>query len=155
MKIQIIMKQNIGMKLLLVVVALGMSSLGYSQNYPKREMRAAWIATVENIDWPSAKGLSTEQQKAEMIEMLDQVKAYHMNTVVFQVRPDADAFYKSSLEPWSEWLSGKQGVAPDPYYDPLEFTIAECHKRGLDVHVWLNPIVQFRMWIRLLQQQIM
>jgi len=139
MKIQIIMKQNIGMKLLLVVVALGMSSLGYSQNYPKREMRAAWIATVENIDWPSAKGLSTEQQKAEMIEMLDQVKAYHMNTVVFQVRPDADAFYKSSLEPWSEWLSGKQGVAPDPYYDPLEFTIAECHKRGLDVHVWLNP----------------
>jgi uncharacterized lipoprotein YddW (UPF0748 family) len=116
-----------------------MISSGHSQTYPKREMRAVWIATVENIDWPSAKGLSTEQQKQEMVELLDQVKAYNMNTVVFQVRPDADALYDSKLEPWSEWLSGKQGVAPDPYYDPLKFTIEEAHKRGIDVHVWLNP----------------
>ncbi len=110
-----------------------------SQTFPKQEMRAFWIATVENIDWPSAKGLTTDQQKKEMIELLDQVKAWNMNAVVFQIRPDADALYDSKLEPWSEWLSGKQGVAPDPYYDPLAFTIAECRKRGLDVHVWLNP----------------
>jgi uncharacterized lipoprotein YddW (UPF0748 family) len=110
-----------------------------SQTYPKRELRAFWIATVENIDWPSSKGLTSEQQQKEMIVLLDQVKAWNMNAVVFQIRPDADALYNSKLEPWSEWLTGKQGVAPNPYYDPLEFTIAECRKRGLDVHVWLNP----------------
>ena len=125
--------------LLMLVLLIGISTAGYSQTYPKREMRAVWIATVENIDWPSAKGLSTERQKQEMIELLDQVKAYNMNTVVFQIRPDADALYDSKLEPWSEWLSGTQGKAPDPYYDPLQFTIAEAHKRGIDVHVWLNP----------------
>ncbi len=124
---------------LIFVLLAGMTVSGYAQTFPKREMRAVWIATVENIDWPSAKGLTTDQQKKEMIEILDQVKAYNMNTVVFQVRPDADALYDSKLEPWSEWLSGKQGVAPDPYYDPLAFTIEECRKRGLDVHVWLNP----------------
>lgn len=74
-----------------------------------------------------------------MIELLDLVKAYHMNTVVFQIRPCADAFYNSPYEPWSQWLTGQQGKAPDPYYDPLEFAIAECRKRGIDIHVWLNP----------------
>lgn len=124
---------------LIAILFVGFASSAFSQTYLKHEMRAIWIATVENIDWPSAKGLSTDQQKQEMIELLDQVKAYNMNTVVFQVRPDADALYKSELEPWSEWLSGKQGVQPDPYYDPLEFAISECRKRGIDVHVWLNP----------------
>ncbi|MDP2337805.1 MAG: family 10 glycosylhydrolase [Bacteroidota bacterium] len=123
----------------MVILLFGIGSFGYTQTYPKHEMRAVWIATVENIDWPSAKGLSTDQQKQEMIELLDQVVAYNMNTVVFQIRPDADALYNSELEPWSEWLSGTQGTPPDPYYDPLEFTISECRKRGLDVHVWLNP----------------
>ncbi|MBA4408946.1 MAG: hypothetical protein C0397_05940 [Odoribacter sp.] len=122
-----------------VFILIGIASSTYSQTYPKHEMRAIWIATVENIDWPSAKGLTTEQQKLEMIEMLNQVKAYNMNTIVFQIRPDADALYDSKLEPWSEWLSGTQGVAPDPYYDPLAFAISECRKRGLDIHVWLNP----------------
>lgn len=122
-----------------VFLIIGIVSSTYSQTYPKREMRAFWIATVENIDWPSAKGLSTDQQKKEMMELLDLVKAWNMNTVIFQIRPDADALYDSKLEPWSEWLSGKQGQAPDPYYDPLAFTIAECRKRGLDIHVWLNP----------------
>lgn len=121
------------------LLVVGITFSTFSQTYPKREMRAFWIATVENIDWPSAKGLTTEQQQKEMIELLDQVKAWNMNAVVFQIRPDADALYDSKLEPWSEWLSGKQGVAPDPYYDPLAFTIAECRKRGLDIHVWLNP----------------
>jgi uncharacterized lipoprotein YddW (UPF0748 family) len=133
------MKRHLFIRIFLLILISGFAASGYSQNYPKHEMRALWIATVENIDWPSAKGLTTDQQKAEMIEILDQVKAYNMNTIVFQIRPDADALYNSKLEPWSEWLSGKQGTAPDPYYDPLEFTIAECRKRGIDVHVWLNP----------------
>jgi len=107
--------------------------------YPKREMRAVWIATVGNIDWPSRSGLSVDMQQNEMIELLDLAKEYHFNTVVFQIRPATDAFYQSELEPWSQWLAGEQGVAPDPFYDPLEFTIAECRKRGLDIHVWMNP----------------
>lgn len=133
------MKQQLLNQLFSLMLLAGFATSGYSQTYPKREMRAVWIATVENIDWPSAKGLTTEQQKQEMIELLDQVKAYNMNTIVFQIRPDADALYYSQLEPWSEWLSGKQGIQPEPYYDPLEFTIFECRRRGLDVHVWLNP----------------
>jgi len=107
--------------------------------YPKREMRAIWVATVGNIDWPSASTLTVEQQKKEFIELLDLCKIYHMNTVVFQIRPCADAFYASEYEPWSQWLSGKQGQKPDPYYDPLTFASAECRKRGLDIHVWVNP----------------
>jgi uncharacterized lipoprotein YddW (UPF0748 family) len=110
-----------------------------SQQVSKRQMRAVWIATVGNIDWPSAKNLGTEQQKAEFINLLEQVKQYHMNTIVFQIRPAADAFYPSKLEPWSQWLNGKQGQAPEPFYDPLEFAIRECRKRGIDIHVWLNP----------------
>lgn len=133
------MKIKSRFRVLTLLMLITVTTSTFSQHYPKHEMRAFWIATVENIDWPSAKGLTTERQKAEMIELLDQVKAWNMNAVVFQIRPDADALYESSLEPWSEWLSGKQGVAPDPFYDPLAFTIAECRKRGLDIHVWLNP----------------
>jgi len=106
---------------------------------PKRQMRAVWIATVTNLDWPSAKGLSTQQQKDEMIRLLDEFKANNINTVIFQARPCADCFYESAIEPWSMWLSGKQGVAPSPYYDPLQFVIDEAHKRCMEVHVWLNP----------------
>ncbi|MBR3565499.1 MAG: family 10 glycosylhydrolase [Paludibacteraceae bacterium] len=107
---------------------------------PKREMRAAWIATVANIDWPSKEAVgNTELQKQEMIAILDTLKALHFNTVIFQVRPTADAFYPSEYEPWSSWLTGKQGVAPEPYYDPLQFVVEQAHKRCLDVHVWLNP----------------
>lgn len=133
------MKQQFFIRIFTLILLVSLSISVFSQTYPKREMRAFWIATVENIDWPSVKGLSTDQQKSEMIELLDQVQAWNMNAVVFQIRPDADALYDSKLEPWSEWLSGKQGVAPNPYYDPLAFTIAECRKRGLDIHVWLNP----------------
>jgi uncharacterized lipoprotein YddW (UPF0748 family) len=127
------------MKYIFMILLAGMLVSASAKEYPKREMRAVWIATVENIDWPSTNQLTTEQQKEEMIGLLDSVKAYNMNTVVFQVRPDADALYASELEPWSEWLTGKQGQAPDPYYDPLQFAIDECRKRGLDIHVWLNP----------------
>lgn len=111
----------------------------FSQDHPKREMRAVWIATVANIDWPSSDSLTVDVQQREMTELLDLVKAYHMNTVVFQIRPCADAFYASPYEPWSKWLMGEQGKAPFPFYDPLDFAIKECRKRGIDIHVWLNP----------------
>lgn len=104
-----------------------------------REFRAAWVATVANINWPSKPGLSTDQQQQEAIALLDFLKDHHFNAVIFQVRPQADALYKSALEPWSYYLSGVQGKAPDPYYDPLEFWVTEAHRRGLELHVWLNP----------------
>ena len=104
-----------------------------------KEFRAAWVATVANINWPSKPGLSTEQQQKEAIALLDFLRAHHFNAVIFQVRPQADALYKSVLEPWSYYLTGKQGQAPDPYYDPLEFWVEAAHDRGLELHVWLNP----------------
>lgn len=94
---------------------------------------------MDNIDWPSKKGLSTELQQAELIRILDRTANLKLNTVVLQMRPAADALYASKLEPWSEYLTGKQGQPPSPYYDPLEFATTEAHKRGLDLHVWFNP----------------
>lgn len=105
---------------------------------PKSEMRAVWIATVANIDWPSKKG-DTEAQKRELITMLDSLKTCNINAVIFQARPSADALYKSDIEPWSQYLTGTQGKAPYPLYDPLEFIITEAHKRCMEVHVWINP----------------
>jgi uncharacterized lipoprotein YddW (UPF0748 family) len=104
-----------------------------------REMRAAWVATVANIDWPSKPGLSVEEQKAEIIKILDRIKTLNMNAVILQIRPQADAFYKSDLEPWSYYLTGTEGKAPEPFYDPLEFWINEAHARGIELHGWLNP----------------
>lgn len=104
-----------------------------------REFRGAWVATVANINWPSKNSLSTEQQKAEVIKLLDLLKDNNFNAVIYQVRPSADAMYKSNIEPWSYFISGEIGKEPFPYYDPLEFWIEEAHKRGLELHVWLNP----------------
>ena len=106
---------------------------------PAREFRAAWIATVGNSCWPSKPGLTTAQQKAELIAIFDRCAALKMNAVIFQIRPACDALYESKLEPWSEYLSGVQGVAPSPFYDPLAFAITEAHKRGLELHAWFNP----------------
>ncbi len=106
---------------------------------PRYEFRAVWIATVDNIDWPSKKGLSSDDQKREFIKQLDIHKANGMNAVIMQIRPAADAFYPSPYEPWSEWLTGIQGKPPYPYYDPLEFMIEEVHKRGMEFHAWCNP----------------
>ena len=108
-------------------------------NIIPREFRAAWIATVANINWPSKPGLSTAEQKAEAIQLLDYLKNNNFNAVIFQVRPQADALYKSNFEPWSYFLTGKQNQAPSPYYDPLQFWIEESHKRGMELHAWLNP----------------
>ncbi|HSO78420.1 MAG TPA: family 10 glycosylhydrolase, partial [Bacteroidales bacterium] len=105
----------------------------------EREFRAAWVATVANINWPSKPGLPVADQKREALELLDLLYKNHFNAVVFQVRPHTDAMYKSELEPWSYYLTGEQGMAPDPYYDPLEFWIEEAHKRGIELHAWLNP----------------
>lgn len=110
-----------------------------AQPSPQFEFRAVWIATVENIDWPSKKGLPVEEQKAEYTRLLDMHKRNGMNAVVMQIRPVSDAFYPSQYEPWSEYLNGKQGLPPTPYYDPLEFMIEETHKRGMEFHAWLNP----------------
>lgn len=104
---------------------------------PQREFRAAWIATVDNIDFPSKKGLSVEEQKAEIIRDLDLARRLRLNAVIFQVRPMADALYRSQIEPWSEYLTGEMGKPQD--LDPLEFVVAEAHKRGILVHAWFNP----------------
>jgi len=104
-----------------------------------KEFRAAWVATVANINWPSKPGLTTAEQQKETIDLLDFLQAHHFNAVIFQVRPQCDAMYKSDLEPWSYYLTGTQGKAPDPYYDPLQFWIEAAHDRGIELHVWLNP----------------
>src|ERR1035437_5775241 len=112
---------------------------GVNAQHLKREMRAVWIATVANIDWPSQRNLSSKAQRDEMRKLLDQFAKNNINAIVLQIRPTADAFYPSTLEPWSNWLTGKQGSKPNPYYDPLQFIIEEAHKRCIEVHVWLNP----------------
>ncbi len=105
----------------------------------KYEFRAAWIATVANIDWPSNPNMSVDSQKTEYINLLDMHVRNGMNAVVVQVRPATDAFYPSPMEPWSEWLTAKQGRPPANYYDVLQFMIDEAHKRGLEFHAWCNP----------------
>lgn len=111
----------------------------FAQNSPKREFRAAWIATVSNIDWPSKRGLPAVQQQQELIQHLDALRAMGCNAVFLQIRPAADALYESEYEPWSRFLSGKQGQQPFPAYDPLRFAIDEAHKRHMELHAWFNP----------------
>jgi uncharacterized lipoprotein YddW (UPF0748 family) len=103
------------------------------------EFRAVWVATVVNIDWPSKPGLSSQIQKDEFEALLDMHQKNGMNAIIMQVRPSGDALYPSTLEPWSEYLMGKQGEAPSPYYDPLSFMIEATHQRGMEFHAWINP----------------
>ncbi|MCA2188025.1 glycoside hydrolase family 10 protein [Nonomuraea cavernae] len=105
--------------------------------YPKRQMRGVWIATVQNIDWPSRAGLSADKQRAEYVRLLDAAAKLNFNAVFVQVRPAADAIYKSPLEPWSRFLTGTPGK--DPGWDPMPFLVSEAHKRGLEFHAWFNP----------------
>ena len=104
-----------------------------------REFRAVWLTAVWNRDWPSQAGMSPQQQQAELISILDQLQSLNFNALIVQVRPEGDALYQSSIDPWSHWLTGTQGKAPQPFYDPLEFAIAECHKRNIELHAWFNP----------------
>ena len=122
---------------LIVWVCLAQICICFGQ--PKYEFRAAWIATVDNIDWPSKKGLSADSQKVEYLRLLDMHQRNGLNAVIVQIRPATDAMYPSQYEPWSEWLTGTQGKPPSPYYDPLQFMIEETHKRGLEFHAWCNP----------------
>ena len=105
----------------------------------QREFRGVWMATVGNIDWPSRPGLTTAEQQRELLAILDRARALNLNAVVLQVRPATDALYASPLEPWSEYLTGTMGRAPEPFYDPLAFAVAEAHRRGLELHAWFNP----------------
>jgi uncharacterized lipoprotein YddW (UPF0748 family) len=129
----------------LLALWLCMSAQGASQASsilpptPERELRGAWIATVANIDWPSTNTLTSSQQKAELINILDRARALKLNTLIFQVRPSCDALYASTIEPWSEYLTGTMGKPPQPYYDPLAFAVEEAHRRGLELHAWFNP----------------
>ena len=110
-----------------------------SQAQPKPEFRGVWVATVDNIDWPSKGNYNSDSQKVEFIRLLDMHQRNGLNAIVAQIRPATDAFYPSPYEPWSEFLTGKQGVPPNPYYDPLQFMIEETHKRGMKFHAWCNP----------------
>jgi uncharacterized lipoprotein YddW (UPF0748 family) len=133
---------------LAVVSTVARASIAFPQSYvpshiapppPLREFRAAWIASVANIDWPSRKNLTPAEQRSELCAMLDRAAQLKLNAIILQVRPACDALYNSSIEPWSEYLTGTMGKAPQPYYDPLAFAVEEAHKRGLELHAWLNP----------------
>lgn len=116
-----------------------MGMVGQSPIPPKREFRGAWICTLANLDWPSRANLHSDLQKNEFRKMLDHLESAGMNAVFVQVRPAGDALYPSQLVPWSQYLSGKQGVPPSPYYDPVEFMVEECHARNMEFHAWFNP----------------
>jgi uncharacterized lipoprotein YddW (UPF0748 family) len=105
----------------------------------QREFRGVWAASVVNIDWPSKAGLPVSQQQAELVNLLNRMQELNLNALVLQIRPNGDAFYASEIEPWSSWLTGRQGQPPAPYYDPLAFAIEEAHKRNIELHAWFNP----------------
>jgi uncharacterized lipoprotein YddW (UPF0748 family) len=123
----------------IIFLFLLFTQLAISQINNNQEFRGIWVATVNNIDWPSSRSLSTEEQKSEIIKLLDVFKSLNFNAIIFQIRPSADAFYNSKYEPWSTYLTGTSDKSPIPYYDPLAFIISETHKRGMEFHAWLNP----------------
>jgi uncharacterized lipoprotein YddW (UPF0748 family) len=134
--------------LLLVILLTGRPVLAGTTNgispahippAPQREFRAAWIAVVSNIDWPSKPGLPVEQQKSELRGLIRTAADLRLNAILFQVRPACDAVYKSAIEPWTEYLNGEMGKAPAGYFDPLQFAIEEAHARGIELHAWFNP----------------
>lgn len=127
---------NVLLPLLAALPLLGWQQAGAPVPEPVREFRAAWVATVFNLDWPSRAGLSAGQQKAELLRIIQEADRLRLNALILQVRPNSDAVYASRLEPWSAWLSG---AGTHPGYDPLAFAIAEAHKRGIEIHAWFNP----------------
>ncbi|MDE6393268.1 MAG: family 10 glycosylhydrolase [Muribaculaceae bacterium] len=122
-------------KLITLILGIVMALSAAAAN-PKREFRGAWLHVIGQSQWQNK---STEQAKAYIREQFDRLQDAGCNAVIFQVRPTADALYKSDLEPWSAWLTGKRGKAPSPMWDPMEYAIGEAHKRGMEFHAWLNP----------------
>lgn len=118
-----------------ICVLLFQSITAYSDNFPKREFRGAWIQCVNG----QFLGMGTQKMQATLTYQLDKLKQYGVNAIIFQVRPECDALYESELEPWSRFLTGRQGQAPAPYWDPLAWMIEQCHKRGMELHAWINP----------------
>ena len=119
-------------KIILVLLALLLTVATEAQ---KREMRGAWIQCVNG----QFQGLGKEKMQQTLTYQLDELQKDGVNTIIFQVRPECDALYESKLEPWSRFLTGKQGQAPSPYWDPLQWMIEQCHKRGMELHAWINP----------------
>ena len=128
------MKLKIYLSLLLFSFLSGMVSQG--AEHPKREFRGAWIHTVGQSRYME---MNRDAMQDYFHQMLDSLQHIGINAVIFQVRPTADAFYRSELEPWSKYLTGKQGVAPEPLWDPLQYMIEQCHARNMELHAWLNP----------------
>ena len=120
---------------LLLMAGGGFAQVQTGSAYPKREFRAAWIQSVNG----QFRGMPTEKLKQNLIGQLNSLQKAGINAIIFQVRPEADALYASRLEPWSRFLTGVQGKAPEPYWDPMQFMIDECHKRGMEFHAWINP----------------
>ncbi len=130
-------------RVIAIAIAAMMCSAGLqissAQSPPKREFRAAWIASVASLDWPTDPNAAPDVQQAQLLRILDTLKAAGINAVMFQIRPECDALYQSSYEPWSYWLTGSQGSPPFPFYDPLEFAVEQAHARGMELHAWFNP----------------
>ncbi|MCF7824706.1 MAG: family 10 glycosylhydrolase [Candidatus Marinimicrobia bacterium] len=124
----------------LAVLLITLMSTVWCSDVPKHELRAAWVATVLQLDFPDPTRMTSSEQQADIVDMLDNLQEAEFNAVVFQIRPECDAFYESSYEPWSRHLTGNTtGAAPAPFYDPLQFMIQEAHKRGMELHAWFNP----------------
>ena len=122
--------------MLTVFMIVGGVSYNHNSNAAEKEMRAAWVSSVYNLDWPKTKNNASNQKK-ELTQLMDKLKSCGINTIIFQIRPESDALYKSSINPWSKYLTGTQGK--NPGYDPLAFAVQEAHKRGMEIHAWLNP----------------
>lgn len=117
---------------------LALQAYAQEKKPPKYEFRGTWIATVYNLDWPE-RGAHPDVQRASLHRMLDDLQAVGINAVFFQVRSEADAMYASEIEPWTYWLTGVEGQAPNPFFDPLEVAVNAAHARGMELHAWFNP----------------
>lgn len=122
--------------LLFILIAAWATTMPMAAQNPKHEFRGVWVPTVGDRYYQNH---TTEENQAYLLNILDSAQLTHCNVIIFHCRPQADAFYPSRLEPWSLWLSGKPGQAPDPYWDPMQFMVTEAHKRGLELHAWINP----------------
>ncbi len=126
-------------KLSVLFILLPLFLTAQQDSVPLRELRGVWVSTVKMLDYPSKRNLSADELKREFLDILDTCTALGLNAIFFQIRPAADAFYESKYEPWSEWLTGKQGRPPKPYFDPLKFMLDETHKRNMRFYAWINP----------------